>query len=312
MRAPSVIKGLLSYVPGLYGVLDRRGGGRGTLSSRYCYGVWLKHLTLLRAHSGIERVPRSIAELGPGASLGVGLAGLLCGAEEYVGLDVEPLSEAQRNAQVLDDLVALFEARASRPEKGWPDFDEYLDERLFPASILTESALNANLAPERVHAIKSSLRTLEGPVSYVAPWSGEVTIRESSVDLVISHSVLEHVTDLPATYRALYRWLKPGALMSHQIDFGSHGMTALWNGHRACSELVWRITHGKRPYLINREPISKHIELIEAAGFDVVTVLTRHRYDGIKRERLGARWKGITEEDLSCCEAYVQARKPTA
>ena len=53
---------------------------------------------------------------------------------------------------------------------------------------------------------------------YKAPWSDPSVLSvpiENSLDRAISHSVLEHVVDLKETYRALYRWMKPGAWMSH-------------------------------------------------------------------------------------------------
>ena len=57
--------------------------------------------------------------------------------------------------------------------------------------------------------------------------------------------------------------------MSHQIDFTSHGVTEKWNGHRAYSDLLWKIIVGKRKYLINREPVSTHIGLMEKYDFDL-------------------------------------------
>ena len=79
MRFGPVARGLLSYVPALNDVLPSKTGGH-TDSAPYCYGVWMKHLTLLHAN-GFPGVPQTIAELGPGESLGVGLCALLSGVE---------------------------------------------------------------------------------------------------------------------------------------------------------------------------------------------------------------------------------------
>jgi hypothetical protein len=64
-----------------------------------------------------------VAELGPGESLGVGLCALLSGADHYVGLDVIAHSYPERNQLVLNDLIKLFQSRASNPDKGWPEFN---------------------------------------------------------------------------------------------------------------------------------------------------------------------------------------------
>ena len=97
--------------------------------------------------------------------------------------------------------------------------------------------------------------------------------------------------------------------MSHQIDFRSHGLTPVWNGYRACSEFVWKLACGKRPYLINREPVSTHIALMEEAGFEVICELKKYRDDGIKRAQLSNRWRDISDDDLNCVQAFIQARK---
>src|SRR5215216_4420238 len=85
MRLTPVARGLLTLVPALHDLLPARNVGH-TASAQYCYGVWLKHLTLLHAH-GMTTMPQSLAELGPGDSLGVGMCALLSGSEHYVGLD---------------------------------------------------------------------------------------------------------------------------------------------------------------------------------------------------------------------------------
>src|SRR5712672_4391707 len=125
-----VARGIATMIPGIYRIVARRRGG-GTGSADYCYSVWLKHLTLLW-QSGLRTVPSSVAELGPGDSLGVGLAALLSGASRFHALDVVAYGNADENLRLLDELVARFGNRAPQPIKGWPDFDRSLDAGLFP------------------------------------------------------------------------------------------------------------------------------------------------------------------------------------
>jgi hypothetical protein len=311
MRFGPVARGLLSYVPALNDVLPSNTGGH-TDSASYCYGVWMKHLTLLHAN-GLPAIPQTIAELGPGESLGVGLCGLLSGADHYVGLDVIAHSNPDRNQLILNDLIKLFLQRAPNPDKGWPQFSSYLDERQFPGHILSEPALHEALTPTRLEAIRRAV-TAPSPqdaitASYKAPWFDPRVIEEGSIDLVVSHSVLEHVVDPPATYKALYQWVKPGGWMSHQIDFKSHGLSTRWNGYRTCSDRLWEITLGRRPFMINRQPASVHLRLIEEAGFRVVTHQKFMRNDGIRRNELAPRWADISDEDLNCSGMYVIAMK---
>ena len=312
MRLAPVVKGLLTFVPGLHGLMPSKRTGR-TDSARYSYGLWLKHITLLHVH-GLRQVPETMAELGPGEAIGLGLCALLSGAHRYIGLDVVAHSNIERNRRVLQDLIPLFQQRAPRPDKGWPDFDAHLDGNLFPSGILREDRLEQALQPDRLASIRAAIEGQPNPhgitAEYKAPWSDPAVVIEDSIELVMSHSVLEHVVDLAGTYRTLYRWLKPGGWMSHQIDLRCHGLSKRWNGFRTCSDRVWNMAVGGRPYMINRQPVSVHLRLIQEAGFDLVAQQKFLRTDGIRREELALRWKDITEEDLNCSGVYVIARKP--
>lgn len=312
MKGRTVLKGALSFIPGALRVLPRPGTG-GSDSAAYCYGVWLKHLTLLVAN-GLDRLPLSIAELGPGDSIGTGLSAMLSGVDSYYALDVVPFSSVTRNLQIFDELVGYFRARAARPEKGWPDFDDYLDGNLFPSHILTDEVLEQALAPDRIAAIREAIANpgaKRGGVSvdYRVPWSDPEVINRGGIDLIISHSVLEHVEALEKTYEALGLWLKSGGWMSHQIDFTAHGWSEKWNGYRADPEYLWRIARGRRPFLINRQPCSAHREMILSNGFEITCQLQEHRRDGIPRSRLSPRWRNLSDDDLLCSTLFVQARK---
>jgi len=312
MVLKSLLKGVLTNIPGAEPLLRQRITG-GTNSASYAYDVWMKHLTLLWAN-GLRTIPETVAELGPGDSLGIGLAAMLCGARRYWALDVQEYANPAANLLVFDQLVELFRARAPRPTAGWPDFDQYLDRRLFPSHILTEAVLSASLAESRIRKIRDAIVNPGQPkdgmsVTYIVPWSDAGVIVRGSVDLVLSQSVLEHVVDLEGTYRALALWLKPGGRMSHQIDFDSHGIASAWNGYRAYSETFWRILLGKRLYMINREPPSTHLRLLEANGFHVTCLMQAMRTDGIDRSRLAPRWRGLSDQDLNCSGVFVQAQQ---
>ncbi len=80
MRIRPILGGIKSYIPWLSSVkwLSSSRGTGGTISARYCYSVWLRHLCVARDY-GLPTQPSVIAELGPGDSIGSGLAGLLTG-----------------------------------------------------------------------------------------------------------------------------------------------------------------------------------------------------------------------------------------
>ncbi|HEX7048167.1 MAG TPA: methyltransferase domain-containing protein [Gammaproteobacteria bacterium] len=311
MRAKPVLAGVATFVPGLY---ERFGGTRtgGTDVATYCYGVWLKHLTLWWAH-GIHRIPGNLVELGPGDSLGIGLAGLLSGVQQYTAVDVVKAADTERTLAIFDELVALFRQRAPRPTRGWPDFDAHLDKNLFPSHILTEAYLETCLSKDRIAAIRKSIQEAsnDGPVRYVTPWEIDAVPKESA-DCVLSHSVLEHVTDPEMVYRAMAHWLKPDGWVSHQIDFSSHNLGKQWNSHWACSDSMWGLVQGKRPYLLNRLPSSFHEHAFSGQGLEILVLERNRAEDGIKREQLASRFHDMPDEDFTCRSSYVLARKATS
>ena len=101
MKFKNVALGLLSYVPGAYKALAK--GTRGTDTARYCYSVWLRHLVMAR-RSGLRQMPESAAELGPGDSLGIGLAALISGVKSYFALDVVRYANPKRNLEIFEEL----------------------------------------------------------------------------------------------------------------------------------------------------------------------------------------------------------------
>jgi hypothetical protein len=316
MRLTPIVKGAATYIPGLYKVMAKRrtGGTGGTDTAAYCYGVWLKHLTLLWAN-GLRIIPDTVAELGPGDSLGIGLAALLSGVNHYYALDVVHYANTPRNLLIFDQLVALFQQHTGRPTKGWPDYDQYLDANLFPSHILTKSVLEMALAPDRIAAIRAALvnsspDTDRITIRYVVPWNEARVIQRATVDLILSHSVLEHVVNLEDTYRACALWLKPSGWMSHQIDFTSHSLTQDWNGQWTYPDWMWKIIVGKRPFLINRQPCSHHLQLLRASGFEIMCHLKQTGANGVKRSQLALGWKALSEDDFACAGTFIQARKP--
>lgn len=270
----------------------------------------MRHLVRLNKETSFT-VPDTVAELGPGDSLGLGLCALLSGAERYVGLDVVRFADLSGNLHVLDELVTLFETRAPIPgDQEFPRVRPKLDDYAFPADVLDDATLARTLKPERIQALREKLRGGDGDmIEYVAPWFAGEQIEAAGVDWIFSQAVLEHVDDLDGTYRAFSAWLKPEGFMSHQIDFKCHNMANSWNGHWACSDWLWRIVRGRRPYLLNREPITIHQDLLARHGFEVVAIDRALRDDGHGAAGLPARFQSLSNEDLATAGAFIIVHK---
>jgi hypothetical protein len=304
-----LLYGLATFVPGVARIF-----GRGTCSSgsaRYCYAVWLRHL-VTAFQNGLARHPRAVAELGPGGSLGMGLAALLSGADSYQALDVVRHANVAGNLAVFDQLVTLFANRTPIPdEQEFPQIRPTLTSYAFPEQ-LCRAHMAAMTCPERLARIRASIRGQNRPgsmIHYRVPWFDESILERDGLDLVFSQAVMEHVDDLAGTYQAIRKALRVGGLLSHQIDFRSHQMVREWNGHWSCPDFLWRLIRGRRRYLLNRQPCSTHLGLLADHGFQVVGVQRMRSPTRLARAQLSSRFTHVTDDDLTTSGALIQATK---
>ena len=308
-----IVRGLATWIPGARRLFA--GGTGGSTSARYCYSVWLRHLVM--AHQKPRRDDfRTIAELGPGDSLGTGLCGILTGASRYLAFDVVSHANTERNAAVLEDLIRLLSSRTPIPDDTeYPKVDPRLDSYAFPSDILTDERLARTLAPDRLDRIRSALRQGsdgEIEIRYRSQWDDPSVVEPATVDMVFSQAVLEHVEDLPTVYAATRRWLRPGGLCSACIDFRCHTYAREWNGNWGYSDAMWRLIRGKRSFLLNREPVSAHRRLLQENGFTIVQEQARHDTHGLGRAQLANRFRHLTDEDLVTQTVFIQALSSAA
>jgi hypothetical protein len=316
LKVGQLLYGIATFIPGVAAVCGRGAGS--TSCPRYCYSVWMRHL-VTAAESGFKIPPANVAELGPGNSLGIGLAALLSGAERYHAFDVVRHAQVKRNLAVFDELVALFKARADicGPEE-FPQVHPVLSSYAFPRHLLTDEHLAVVLSDERLERIRESVRRQNSPgsmISYRTRWFDERAIERGSIDMLISQAVLEHIDDLPGTYRAMRLWLKADGYTSHDVDFRAHSTARFWNGHWKYSDFVWKLIRGRRSYLLNREPYSTHVRLLEENGFAALNGQMTRAKPVIARDKLAARFRHLTDQDLSTPTAVIQAvphRGPSA
>lgn len=311
MYITPILKGIATLIPLVKKFVMKRTGG--TDSARYCYAVWLRHL-LMACENGLSVQPKIIAEIGPGDSLGIGLAALISGAEKYYAFDIFKYANYERNIMIFDELVELFRKKESIPnEDEFPNLKPYLKSYEFPLHILNEYYLGEFLKKESIGIIKKGLKmtsdSKESCIQYIAPWYDTKAIEESSVDMIFSQAALEHVEDLEKFYEMQYFWLKPGGFASHQIDFKSHGITKEWNGHWKYSSFVWKLIQGSRLYSLNRKDHSVHIALLEKNNFRIICDIKIENLEGIRREQLAPEFCDISSDDLVCSGAYIQAVK---
>lgn len=309
MKLKHLLFGIASWIPGVYGLLAKGTGGTG--SARYCYSVWLRHL--VNAQREGEAPPRVVAELGPGDSLGIGLAALISGVERYQAFDVVEYASGEENLRIFDELVELFRCREPIPgDEEFPRVRPKLESYAFPHHLLDERRLEEALDPRRLERLREELRTLPpgGAVRYVVPWDGDGVVEARSVDLIVSQAVLEYVDGLEEAYRTLAAWLRPGGRASLTIDYTAHHVDPRWNAHWCYPGWLWRLLRGGQPYWLNRRPHSAHLALLRAGGLRLLREERTRREPAVERARLARPFRELSDEDFTTSGGYFLVDRP--
>lgn len=277
--------------------------------SEYCYDVWMKYFKhWIKLNN---KVPDVVVEIGSGNSLGVGLAALLSGASKFYALEKTQFWNNSTNLRVFDELVELFKQR--RVSKDYmEDGGEMKDKSMsFPGHMLNEDFLDTCLSEDRLSQIREELEHPHNVnnkfVRSIIPWDSADVIENNTVDYIVSHTVLQHLDDLSYGYNTMSKWLKKGGCMSHTIDLRSLNRTKLWNGHWTLSKLEWKIVTGGVS-LINREPLSTHMQLLEANDFEIKFQKSVLSANTLSVENLADDFKHLNQEDLTTSGLYYFAQ----
>jgi hypothetical protein len=130
--------------------------------------------------------------------------------------------------------------------------------------------------------------------------------------MIFSQAVLEHVDLLEETYKTMRVWLQPDGFMSHEIDYKCHGTADTWNGHWAYADLEWKLMRGRRPWFLNRQPHSVHLDLLRKTGFKIICNDPQKAESGISKKSLARSLRNATDDDLETSTAFVVALPVTA
>lgn len=304
LRYGTLIKGLMSFT---FEQFRNPHSDSGPGTAKVVYSRFLRFLKLYNCAIPGAGLPRVVAELGPGSSLGFGIAALIAGGHRYYALDLIKQFSTKKNLEVFDELVVLFKIRASIPNDGWcARIFPFVDDLAFPEDILGDEALSVALDADRLNRIRRDIELTTGNcVQYFVPWQEHLADVMEKPDLIVSNSVLEHVDDLDSTYSAFASLSKYGTIMCHSIDYSSHTMTTIWNEHWGLSETLWTLVRGKRRYLINRIPNKGHLSYLAKYKFVLIAQQKLRRVDGLLREEFSEQFSNIEIEDAATQLAFL-------
>jgi hypothetical protein len=92
---------------------------------------------------------------------------------------------------------------------------------------------------------------------------------------------------------------------THLIDFCSHNLTDEWNGHWAVGDGLWSAIRGRRPYLLNRDWGTTHLQLAADNELRVVLEHRNKRFDGLVPAQFSPRFRAIPDEDARTRMMFV-------
>ena len=155
---------------------------------------------------------------------------------------------------------------------------------------------------------------------YLAPCDcRQLPLPDSSLDAITSRSVFEHIPRpvIADIFRESYRLLTPGGVVCHFIDNSDH-----WeHGDKSISrvnflrfsERDFRLTYLNSLNYQNRLRHSEYIDLLSAAGFEVVRAEGHADPAALAALRtlpLAPQFRKFPVEDLATMDSYLLARKP--
>jgi SAM-dependent methyltransferase len=251
----------------------------------------------------IEKLDVSLAdaqvlELGPGRTPQVCGAAVLAGAKAATGIDV--VRYLDRDSDRAERLAPLLEILSSGRAETWC------------------RATATEMGQARRRAASFGARW---PVSFPTFDGQVVPLPDTSIDLVISKSALEHVPwrQVEPQLADLYRVLRPGAAMVHIIDLrdhlhtkGDHEVIGDWLEALRYPQKLFDAMFSNRSTNINRLRAGEWLDVFAGAGFE--TEYEERKVfplpDDFDPSQLQARWRGLDRRELEVGYLTVGLRKP--
>lgn len=248
-----------------------------------CFDDYLGELGVDRAHAPAAFAGKHVLEYGPGDVPGVALLFVAYGAASVTCIDRFSLV---RDARLAADVLGRLYAALSRPERERAA-------RCFSVS----GDPTTPLAPE--------------PIRYVVR-PGGLLGEDAAMALVVSRAVLEHVNDLPATFRDMRRALAPDGVGLHLVDLKSHGL------HRrnpldflTWPDWLWTMMYSCKG-VPNRLRPGAYRHAARAAGLEItsMTPTGRARAEDIAevRPHLAAPFRGVPDDELGWSGFWLACR----
>jgi hypothetical protein len=261
----AIVKGLLTFIPGINSLLDKRKSKsvHSCSDAEFCYTLWLSLLVYLRENK-IDASLKNIGEIGNGGSLGVGFCALLTGSQTYYSLQINDKINIRKNQKLLEEIITLFKNRTPISQKYY-QINIKIKDHAFPEDLIF-TAFSEDQVLRLREEINNELFQSK-LIRIINKWENSPPL---GLNFIFSRAVMEHVRNPYEVYKAIKFHLNDSSYMMHDIELHSHGITNKTDGHFQISSLIWSIVYGKRSYFLNRWDLPEHITAINELNFGII------------------------------------------
>ena len=169
------------------------------------------------------------------------------------------------------------------------------------------------LTEDRIMHLRSAIKNMDNnssdEIQFFVPWEKNTEIETGSLDYIFSQAVLQYVDNIDSTYEKMNSLLREGAMMSHCIDFSSHGMTKSWNGQWLYSDAEWKFLNGNKKVILNREPKSAHLLTNTNNGFQILTTKDLKKEIEFPRTEFHKKYSSLSETDAGTAVSFIVSQK---
>ncbi|MFM2232905.1 MAG: hypothetical protein RJB31_1606, partial [Bacteroidota bacterium] len=210
--------------------------------------------------------------------------------------------------------VALLKKRTEIPNNDeFPLVQPVLDDYSFPLQILNDDLMKDMLSEERIAELRSAIENMDSSgsdqIKFFVHWEENTEIESGSLDYIFSQAVLQYVDNIDSAYEKMNTMLRQGGMMSHCIDFSSHGMTKSWNGQWLYSDAEWKFLNGNKKVILNREPKSSYLKSISNNGFDILLTKDLKKEIDFSRTKFHKKYSSISETDAKTAVSFIVSQK---
>lgn len=290
-RLKGAIQKALGYVPGgsrIHEQLARRETPDFGRECDVAVDDWLRMIGELRSRR-VTLDGATVVEIGAGRVPTWSLCCYLAGAAHVYALDRERRLDGDLVCDLADRLMVHVPAIARALGRSEPDVAS------------AQRGLATSLDRGATLAVATG-----SVVDYRAPADPAATaLPASSIDVMISSSVLEHVPDVDAVFTEAMRILTPGGVMFHAIDCGDHNARNAPLHYLKYSDEQWARWNNRFLYQ-NRLRAKDFVEMARAAGFTIEAVTPR---SSGAPNGVHAKFTGYSRDELAITSFDLFARK---